>query len=91
MPVQHGNIIILAGPRMPAKEMIVVRTYFPYTIMVPDIVIIDLRQGDAQQARDQEKNPQNPSQGTPGWPAQNHAWTPIDKRRSNELRPCYYG
>jgi hypothetical protein len=43
VPVDCGDIIVLAGRRVPAQQMIVVGTDFADTVMVPDIVKICLR------------------------------------------------
>jgi hypothetical protein len=43
VPVQHSDVFILAGRRVPPKQMIVVWANFPGPIMVPDIVVVDLR------------------------------------------------
>ncbi len=41
MPMEHGNVFILVGRGMPAKQMIVVQADFAGPVVVPDVVIID--------------------------------------------------
>jgi hypothetical protein len=42
MPMDNGDIVILTGRRVPAQQMIVVRTNFSGPMMVPDVVKISL-------------------------------------------------
>jgi len=58
--VHDGDIVVLAGGGVPAQQVVVVRTDFPDPVMVPDVVEIGLGQGDAAQARDQHRDPQQP-------------------------------
>ena len=40
VPVQDGDIGVLAGRGVPAQQVVVVWTRFPYPVMVPDVVEI---------------------------------------------------
>jgi hypothetical protein len=42
VPVQDGDIGVLAGRGVPAQQVVVVRTDFPDPVMVPDVVEIGL-------------------------------------------------
>ena len=75
MPVKHGDVFVLAGRGMPAKQMIVVWANFPGPIMVPDIVVVDLWQRDVQQPGDKDGDPQQTDNRTSSRPTHEHART----------------
>jgi hypothetical protein len=54
--VEHRDVIILAGSRMPPEQVVVVEANLSGLVMVANIVIIGLRQGDAEQTQDQDRH-----------------------------------
>lgn len=65
--------------------MIVVRTDLSGPIMVPDIVIIDLRKRDAEQSRDQEDDSQQPQDRKVRRPSPDHAPTSLEKPTTGNM------
>jgi hypothetical protein len=89
--VEHGDVVILAGRGMPAEQMIVVRANLSGPVVVPDVVIIDLGERNAQQARHEDRNPQHACHHISRRPTENHARTSAKKSFCPELRLRYYG
>lgn len=57
MPVQDGRISIVARGRMPPKQMVVVDADFARRVVMANVVEVGLRQGNVDQARDQQADP----------------------------------
>lgn len=57
--MQKGHIFILAGRRVPSEKMVMMGADLADGVMMADVVVIDLREGDANEA-DHEEGIQQP-------------------------------
>ena len=60
--MKHGHVGVLIGLRMPPEQVVMIDAGLTLGVVVSDVVKVGLRQGDMQQARDQETDRQ-PSRG----------------------------
>ena len=57
MPVQDGRIGIVTRGGMPPEQMVMVDADFARRVMMANVVEVGLRQGNMDQARDQQADP----------------------------------
>lgn len=59
VPVQQGHVVIEIGQGMPAQEMVMEETGLARRIVVANIVVIDLRYGNVDDAENHERDSQS--------------------------------
>jgi hypothetical protein len=70
--VEQRHVLILAGRWVPPEQVIVMGAELARGVMVADVVVIDLGEGDAEQAERQD-DPEQTQARSLRWPSPVHA------------------
>jgi hypothetical protein len=70
--VDDRHVFVLAGGGMPPEQVVVMGTELARGVVVADVVVIDLGEGDAEQAEAQD-DPEQTQARSLRWPSPVHA------------------